>query len=261
MVDTTISLQPVGRRTIETELANKQGIASGLLVAFCIISLWMVSLSILLHLDIAKLPVWLMLPAILWQTFLYTGLFITGHDAMHGAVDPENPKLNHFIGSLAVLSYGTFSYRELLKKHWQHHRYPASSRDPDFHDGEHKHPIAWYFYFMSRYWNWKQLIAMPTVFCLLHYLFQVPLSNLSLFWGIPPILSSVQLFYFGTFLTHREPEAGYQNPHRAKTTALSTFWSFITCYHFGYHQEHHEHPEVPWWRLPSVYSAKPELGN
>ncbi|MFB2979106.1 fatty acid desaturase [Microseira sp. BLCC-F43] len=47
-------------------------------------------------------------------------------------------------------------------------------------------------------------------------------------------------------------DGGYTNPHRCQSNSLSTFWSFITCYHFGYHEEHHEYPEVPWWQLPII---------
>ncbi|MCC5658983.1 fatty acid desaturase [Nostoc sp. XA010] len=25
----------------------------------------------------------------------------------------------------------------------------------------------------------------------------------------------------------------------------------MSCYYFGYHQEHHEYPDVPWWKLPA----------
>jgi beta-carotene ketolase (CrtW type) len=46
---------------------------------------------------------------------------------------------------------------------------------------------------------------------------------------------------------------GYTNPHRAQSNPLPIFWSFITCYHFGYHQEHHEYPHVPWWKLPEIH--------
>lgn len=31
--------------------------------------------------------------------------------------------------------------------------------------------------------------------------------------------------------------------------------SFLTCYYFGYHLEHHLYPNVPWWRLPERYAA------
>lgn len=240
---------------VGTKPAPQQGIASGLLIALSIISLWAVSLVVLLRLNINELPVWLIPILMLWQMFLYTGLFITAHDAMHGSVCPQNPKLNHLIGSFAVFCYATFSYRDLLKKHRLHHRFPASDQDPDFHDGEHKHPIAWYFHFMKRYWGWKQFIVLSIIFQLGHYLLHIPENTLLLFWVLPPILSSVQLFYFGTFLTHRESEEGYTNSHRARTTSFSTFWSFITCYHFGYHHEHHEYPHLSWWQLPAAYQA------
>jgi len=109
-----------------------------LLIALAIIGLWVVSLLILLSVDIKTLPSWLLIAAIAWQTFLYTGLFITAHDAMHGSIFPRIPKINHGIGSFATLAYGLFSYKELLRKHHLHHRYPGSDRDPDFHDGKHK---------------------------------------------------------------------------------------------------------------------------
>jgi beta-carotene ketolase (CrtW type) len=185
--------------------------------------------------------------------FLYTGLFITAHDAMHGSVYPQHPRLNDWIGTIAVFCYATFSYQELLEKHRLHHRHPASEQDPDFHDGEHQHPVAWYFHFMRQYWGWKQFVILSILFQLGNHLLHIPQSNLALFWVIPPILSSVQLFYFGTFLTHRESEAGYADFHRARTTPLPPLWSFMTCYHFGYHREHHEHPHLTWWQLPAAY--------
>jgi beta-carotene ketolase (CrtW type) len=228
----------------------------GKLIAFTIISLWVVSLGTFLSFDITQFPAWLMAIAAFWQTFLYTGLFITAHDAMHGSVCPQNPKLNRAIGSLCTRLYGLFSYKELLQKHQLHHRYPASDRDPDFHDGIHTNPISWYFYFMMRYWSWRQCIGLSLIFNLLHFALHIPISNLLIFWVLPPLLSSIQLFYFGTFLTHREPEAGYSTPQRAKTNSLPIFWSFVTCYHFGYHHEHHEFPHLPWWRLPVVYQTR-----
>ncbi|MEL7193577.1 MAG: fatty acid desaturase, partial [Bacteroidota bacterium] len=26
-------------------------------------------------------------------------------------------------------------------------------------------------------------------------------------------------------------------------------WAFLTCYFFGYHFEHHDSPNTPWWKL------------
>ena len=249
---TAILQHAIARKRIEQQ-SNQHDAVYGIAIASCIISLWIIDLIFLFSLHVSAVPVGLILPIVLWQTFISTGLFITAHDAIHGLVHPQNLKVNKLIGSFTVLLYGIFSYKELFQKHWLHHRYPASDRDPDFHNGKHKSLLGWYFYFMSRYCGWRQLIGLPAIFYALHYIFHIPKINLILFWILPCLLSSFQLFYFGTFMPHREPEAGYQYPHCAQTSKFSTFWSFVTCYHFGYHQEHHEYPHIPWWQLPRIY--------
>ncbi|WP_250122240.1 beta-carotene ketolase CrtW [Chroococcidiopsis sp. CCMEE 29] len=241
------------------QTAKSESTYRGILIAVAIIGIWAISLMFLLSLNISNLPILWMLPAILWQTFLYTGLFITAHDAMHGVVFPNHPRINHFIGKVAVLLYALFSYNKLLKKHWLHHHKPATPLDPDFHDGTHKSFFAWYLNFMKGYWSWTQLIALVVTFHVIHHILHVPENNLLLFWVIPSILSSIQLFYFGSFLPHKEPEGGYNNIHRAQSNSLPIFWSFISCYHFGYHQEHHEYPHVPWWNLPVIYKMQKEV--
>ncbi len=174
---------------------------------------------------------------------------------MHGLVCPQNLQLNNAIGSSALLMYGLFAYEQLLSKHRLHHRYPASSLDPDFHDGQQEHFFAWYFHFMKTYWSWRRLGGLLAIFVFLSYGLHIALLNLILFWVLPSILSSLQLFYFGTFLPHRQPRGGYCNHHRTQSNPLPIFWSFITCYHFGYHLQHHEHPDVPWWQLPEIYNS------
>lgn len=225
----------------------------GIIIAFIVIGTWATSLAFLLSLDIRNTTILLLLPAITWQMFLYTGLFITAHDAMHGAISPKNPKINNLVGSIVLLLYGLFNYQELLKKHWSHHHHPASEKDPDFHNGKYKNFFAWYFHFMVKYWSWTRMIGLIGIFYIASYILHIPEKNLTLFWIIPSILSSAQLFYFGTFIPHREPEGGYKNIHFAETNDLPVFLSFITCYHFGYHEEHHEYPNVPWWGLPEVH--------
>ena len=225
----------------------------GLCLAITIIGLWGLTLTLLLTRDAAHLNIALILVGMFCQTFLYTGLFITAHDAMHGSVCLTHPRINNLIGSIAVRLYALFSYRKLLEKHWAHHRTPASDADPDFHDGQHTSFLAWYLRFMKAYLSWQQLIGMAIVFQVMEYVLRIPAINLILFWVTPALLSTLQLFYFGTYLPHRTPAGGYDNPHRAQSNAYSTFWSFITCYHFGYHWEHHEYPSVPWWNLPEIH--------
>ena len=75
-----------------------------------------------------------------------------------------------------------------------------------------------------------------------------------LYWAVPSILASIQLFVFGTWLPHRTDDyAPFADSHNARSPAMSDTLSLLTCYHFGgYHHEHHLHPSVPWWRLPST---------
>ena len=223
-----------------------------LFIALTILGLWGLGLAILLTLDVVHTNIALIPVSILFQTFLYTGLFITAHDAMHGTVCPAQPRINNIIGAIAVRLYALFSYRKLLEKHWEHHRTPASERDPDFHDGQHSGFLAWYLRFMKTYLSWKQVVGMAIVFQIMEYGLEISSLNLILFWVAPALLSTVQLFYFGTYLPHRMPAGGYNNPHRAQSNAYPTFCSFITCYHFGYHREHHEYPYIPWWQLPKI---------
>lgn len=256
MVTTTTPLPTRKTLAIKTEYSFR-----GMIIAFSIIAIWASSLFFLLSLNLTQINKFLILPAMIWQTFLYTGLFITAHDAMHGVVYPQNIKINNSIGRLALWLYALFPYDNLLKKHWLHHHHPASNIDPDFHNGKYKNFYAWYVYFLKGYWNWKQVIGLTLLFYVASYVFHIAENNLTLFWIVPSILSSLQLFYFGTFLPHKEPKSGYQNIHRAQSNPLPVFWSFITCYHFGYHEEHHECPHVPWWNLPQIYRRKQEFSG
>ncbi|XGV99674.1 MAG: beta-carotene ketolase CrtW [Leptolyngbya sp. BL-A-14] len=239
--------KPITKASIKT-----QPVFQGLAIASLVILIWAGSLTALLKTSPHQLqPVWVLL-AILWQMFLYTGLFVTAHDAMHGVVAPQHPKTNRFVGWLALTLYGLFSYRQLLEAHWQHHHHPASPLDPDYHNGKLKNPVAWYVNFFQRYWSWRRLLALIASFHAMHLLLHVPEANLLMFWIVPSLLSSVQLFYFGTYLPHREPVGGYQNAFRAQSVYCPLPLSFLACYHFGYHHEHHEYPQVPWWQLPSI---------
>lgn len=240
-----LSSQPTKLESVST--------TKGIYLAIAIIGVWTISLLLSLFVDIPHTNIFFIVAIILWQTFLYTGLFITAHDAMHGVVFPTNSKINHFIGLLCVLLYGSLPYKKLLKKHWIHHHSPASESDPDFHNGKHKNFFGWYLHFMKGYWSWGQMISLTIIYNFAHFILHVPRANLNDFWALPAILSSLQLFYFGTFLPHQEPEDGYSEPHRAKTMSCPPWLSFIACYHFGYHEEHHEYPHAPWWQLPKIY--------
>ncbi len=228
--------------------------SKGLIVATTILGLWCVTLCFLLSCEVKTADPLEIIFGILLQTFLDTGLFITAHEAMHGLVCPKNPRLNRSFGVLAISLYGLFAYDKLFTKHCLHHRYPASFNDPDFHNGKDTGWCAWYLHFLKGYWNWRQFSCSLGIMILLGYILHLAPVKLGLFWGLPLSLSSLQLFHFGTFLPHLQPPGGYDNFHRANSTKLPVFCSFVTCYHFGYHREHHEHPDVPWWELPQLHS-------
>ena len=221
--------------------------AEGVIVAVCIAVLWFLFLINGFTIDVNYFNPFLYL-LILVQTHLFTGLFITAHDAMHGALMPTNRKLNHLIGRVSTFLYVYSSYKKLRKKHYEHHRFPGTSKDPDYHRGNGQF-FAWYFTFLRHYFSLPQVIAGAVTYHFLNIF--LPAENIILFWILPSLLSTFQLFYFGTFLPHRG-EHGEHNHHRSTSLSKNHIWAFITCYFFGYHYEHHDSPHTPWYRLWKV---------
>jgi beta-carotene ketolase (CrtW type) len=179
------------------------------------------------------------------QTHLYTGMFITAHDAMHGVVS-SNKRLNNTIGTVAALLFAYNWYPRLLPRHHAHHRHVGTDDDPDFHDGRHPHFLLWLLRFARNYITIWQIVLMAVTFNVLKLYF--PAENVIIFWMIPAVLATVQLFYFGTYLPHRGEHAP-ENKHKSRSQHLGHLWGFLSCYFFGYHYEHHDQPWLPWWRL------------
>jgi beta-carotene/zeaxanthin 4-ketolase len=226
----------------------------GLSVAFAIAFCWVISLVFLLFVDVYQLSPLGILVALLGRTFIQTGLFIVAHDAIHGVVFPCDRRLNHWVGRLAVTLYALLSYQKLSVNHWQHHRYPGQANDPDFHDGSHENIVAWYLKFMKEYLDIRRALivgcGLGSIFLILHWGFHCSVAALFLFWILPIVLSSMQLFLFGTYLPHRSRPG--KSDHHAVSSNYPLILSFITCYHFGYHWEHHEYPSLPWYSLPTA---------
>jgi len=182
---------------------------------------------------------------VLIQTYLYTGLFITGHDAMHGLVNSSR-KVNDLFGWIASIFFAGLSYRKLRENHYLHHQFPASEKDPDYYMGS-QNVFVWWFVFLKRYATVWQFLFMAVVFNVLKIWIDTP--RLIVFWIVPAILSSFQLFFVGTYLPHRKPHEGTMEPHRARSQKGPHWWAMLSCYFFGYHWEHHEIPRIPWWQL------------
>ena len=224
----------------------------GIGISLTIITLWLTSLIFFWRLDVVNLPWILIIAGVGLRTFLHTGLFIIVHDSIHGVVS-MNQKINNSIGYLGAFLYALLPYQTLADNHHQHHRYPATEKDPDYYQEDPQNFWLWYVSFMKHYQKGKQFWilfwGMTIIFWCLIAL-HVAISNIFLFWVIPIILSSLQLFLFGIFLPHRQLDEKHSDRHRARSSNYSVFWSFISCYHFGYHWEHHQYPYLPWYQLP-----------
>lgn len=212
---------------------------TGVIFALIIIGLWFLCMVMLMQWEVNfRNP--LLYIFILIQMHLYTGLFITAHDAMHGTVS-SNRFLNNSIGQLCTALYACFPFAKLNSKHHEHHRHVHTDKDPDFHSGNF---IPWYFNFIKTYLSWWQIVLMALIFNVLKI--WVSELNLLLFWVLPSLLSTLQLFYFGTWLPHH---GDHSNRHQSRTQNKNHLIAFLSCYFFGYHYEHHDSPGTPWWAL------------
>lgn len=212
----------------------------GVWIAVGMILLWSLNLAVGLQLEVSVTSP-LVCFIFLLQIHLYTGLFITAHDAMHHSILPTNKRINDAIGRICTFLYAFFPYQELFEKHHKHHRFVQTEEDPDYHEGSF---WTWYGQFLLQYLTIGQFVAYAITFNVLQLF--IPIENLLIFWIAPAILSTFQLFYFGTYLPHK---GEHDNPHYSRSQAKNHWWAFLSCYFFGYHYEHHDQPNVPWWRL------------
>jgi beta-carotene/zeaxanthin 4-ketolase len=216
----------------------------GLWIAIAVVSLWALSLGLLLHYPI-RFTDPLVYLFVLIQMHLYTGVFITMHDSIHGVVVPVNRRMNVAIGWICATLFAFNNYAKLSRKHHLHHQHAVSEQDPDYAKGGF---LVWYVKFLLEYVTIWQILLMALTYNLLSLFLVV-------FWMLPAILSTFQLFYFGTYLPHRgehEPD----NRHKARSQRPNHIIAFLTCYFFGYHYEHHAFPYLPWWKLAAAREGK-----
>ncbi|WP_174296579.1 fatty acid desaturase [Sphingomonas bacterium] len=190
----------------------------------------------------------LVLPMVALQCWLSVGMFIVSHDAMHGSLIPGRPRVNGAVGASLLFLYAGFGWRGMRSAHFSHHRAPGGDEDPDF---DVRHPDrfwGWYATFLRRYFGWGSAAFVCSVVAV-YWLGGVPVANIVLLYGLPAIASSMQLFYFGTYRPHRHADR-FVDRHRARSEQFGGLASLLSCFHFGYHHEHHLSPNVPWWALP-----------
>ena len=196
------------------------------------------------------LPVALAMAAV--QCWLSVGLFIVSHDAMHGSLVPRAGALNGAIGGTLLFLYAGFGWRKMKRAHFAHHKAPGTHDDPDFSADHPGRFWPWYATFLMRYFGWRSGLFVCSVVAVYWLVFGVPIEKIVLLYGLPAIASSIQLFYFGTYRPHRHDDIGFADRHNARSERFGSLVSLATCFHFGYHHEHHRAPNVPWWGLPGV---------
>ena len=230
----------------------------GLLLAALILLGWLATLVLLLPLPLGQLPPVLLVLAVLARTFLQTGLFIVGHDAMHRVLVPGSRGWNDGLGRLVLLLYAALPYGPCRQKHHQHHHSPGSAVDPDFHAPGRSSVLAWYARFMGGYLRPLPLTLLVSAWGGLAL--ATSAASVALFCVLPLLLSSLQLFLVGTYLPHRGQGEGHdggegpaEDRHRSISLALPEGLSLLACYHFGYHREHHRAPQLAWHQLPQEY--------
>jgi len=247
-----------GSRTHQSPLSRIT--LRGLRLAAVILVAWLASLLGLLSLDLGRLhgPALLVVvvTAVVGRTLLQTGLFIVGHDAMHGVLLPERRCGNDRLGAVALALYAALPYQACRRNHQCHHGFTASTADPDFHGDPGAGALGWYRRFMAGYLSAGQMTRLLGGWALLASIacWRHPGGwiNVLLFCTLPLLLSSLQLFVFGTYLPHR----GQRLPHlRAQPDSLDLHpWlSLLACFHFGYHREHHDCPQLAWFELPAQH--------
>ncbi|MCJ7422409.1 fatty acid desaturase [Sphingomicrobium astaxanthinifaciens] len=241
---------------MDTLAAQKQT-AIGLILAALIIGGWAGGHVAAVWVLVAWEQPLAALALFLVQTWLSVGLFIVAHDAMHGSLAPGRARLNRAVGRLALRLFMGFSYDRLHPKHHAHHDHVGSRDDPDFDADHPTDGLRWYWTFMRRYLD--RYVFWVTGTIVIAYgaiLYMVGgwerLVHLA-FWAGPSLAASIQLFYFGTFRPHRHRHGeAFADHHNSRSNDFSVLGSLLSCFHFGYHHEHHLHPGAPWWRLPRV---------
>ncbi len=234
----------------------------GLVLAALIFGVWLsVHLWAMFGLRIDGVT-WPLVPAIaLLQCWLSVGLFIIAHDAMHGSLLPRAPRAGQAIGAVLLFLYAGFGWRRMRDAHFDHHRHTGTAGDPDFNAADPRAFWPWYGVFLRRYFGPMSMAWVWAVVLTYWLVLDVPAANIGLLYGLPAIASSLQLFYFGTYRPHRHEDAGFADRHNARTQDFGAAASLFSCFHFGYHHEHHLAPSVPWWGLPAQHRRHAAAGR
>ena len=235
---------------------SRRGLQLGALIGVC----WLTTLIVGLKMELDQLHPLLITTWILSRSFLHTGLFIVAHDAMHNSLAPGQTQINQRIGRVCLWLYAGLNYDACRANHQKHHLMPGSESDPDFCPINNHSLLAWLFRFLRNYLNPAQATRLAIVLIILWLSTLASQNNsfaaITATYLVPLLISTGQLFFFGTYLPHRKVQVQEANESSIRSLNLHPFVSLLACYHFGYHREHHNNPKAPWFCLPSLRSGQ-----
>ena len=134
-----------------------------------------------------------------------SGCSSVAHDCMHGSLAPGHPSVNRLVGTACVAFYAAFSYSKLFEKHHEHHRHFGHREGPGLQSSapaQFRSLVSRIFQgTTSRFAN-SAILTVILIFYIWGLGATIP--NVLGFWALPAIGSSLQLFFFGTFLPHRD---------------------------------------------------------
>lgn len=236
--------------------SSQRGLQLAALIGIC----WLTTLVLGLRMELTQLHPLLITGWVLCRSFLHTGLFILAHDAMHNSLAPGRPVINQRIGRVCLWLYAGLNYDACRANHWRHHLMPESDADPDFCPANNQKVLSWLVRFLRNYLNPAQLTRLGIVLialCLSTPAIQShALVAVSMTYLLPLLISTAQLFFVGTYLPHRTDHNQASHEVSIKSLNLHPFMSLLACYHFGYHREHHDNPQLPWFRLPELRTGQ-----
>ena len=227
---------------MSTRAAAQQG-PWGVPLALIIIGAWAGHLAWVLTADglsWASPVTWL---HIVLQAHLCTGLFITGHDAMHGTVHRRR-WVNTAVGTVACFLFAGLSYRRLVVNHRAHHADPTGESDPGL-----LHPVPLLLavagHLHGPLHHVPQILVMAAKFNLLKWLGVAAVAPVGLLGGARRCWARSSSSTSAPTCPTAGPETPDMAPHHARTQPRNHLWALLSCYFFGYHWEHHESPSHP----------------
>jgi beta-carotene ketolase (CrtW type) len=93
---------------------------------------------------------------------------------------------------------------------------------------------------MKGYISWQKFVKLQATVLFFSWC-GTALPNMLLFWMGSGLVSAVRLFYFGTYVPHK-PRNGADEVMawaKARSARAPALLSFLRCYHFDMHWEHH----------------------